>query len=141
MTLVLSADLLQRIEREGERSYPLEGAGFLLGAAGDPRVAAEILPARNMEVDVARHNRYLLGADQYLQAELEAERRGMQLLGIFHSHPDHPDEPSAFDQEWAQPNLSYVITSVQGGRATGTRSWLLLQDRSRFEEEALVLPG
>jgi proteasome lid subunit RPN8/RPN11 len=139
MTLVISADLLRRIEREGELAYPLEGAGFLLGSARGPRVAKEILPARNIGVEGARHNRYLLGPDQYMQAELEAEKRSTDLLGVFHSHPDDPEEPSAFDREWAQPNLSYVITSVRGGRAGKTRSWMLVEDRSRFEEESVVL--
>jgi proteasome lid subunit RPN8/RPN11 len=63
----------------------------------------------------------------------------MEILGVFHSHPDHPDAPSEFDRDWAQPTISYVITSVRHGQAVASRSWLLLEDRSGFEEEDLIV--
>jgi proteasome lid subunit RPN8/RPN11 len=136
MTLVVPAELLTRIEHEGERAYPEESAGFLLGV-GSSKVVTDILPARNVGVDGIRRNRYLIGPDAYLGAELEAERRALDVLGVFHSHPDHPEEPSPFDLEWAQPSFSYLITSIRVGTAVASRSWLLAEDRSRFQEEAL----
>jgi proteasome lid subunit RPN8/RPN11 len=139
MTLVVSAEVMMRIESAGEHAYPEEAAGFLLGEGGSSRVVMDILSALNLGVEGARRNRYLVGPDEYVQAELEAERRGLSLLGVYHSHPDHPEEPSAYDQEWAQPNFSYVITSVREGRAAASRSWLLREDRSRFDEEALEI--
>ena len=70
---------------------------------------------------------------------MEAERRGLDLVGVFHSHPDHPDLPSEYDREWAQPNFSYLITSVEKGTVLESRSWRLIEDRSAFVEEALFV--
>jgi len=58
---------------------------------------------------------------------------------VFHSHPDHPNRPSEFDREWAMPWFSYLITSVQAGRAVESRSWLLAEDRRGFEEESVIV--
>jgi proteasome lid subunit RPN8/RPN11 len=63
----------------------------------------------------------------------------MTLLGVFHSHPDHPDLPSEYDREWAQPYFSYLITSIGKGTAIESRSWRLLEDRSAFIEEAVLV--
>ncbi len=135
MELALNAELLRKIQAHGEAAYPEEGAGFLLGQDGQPRQVLDILELPNRREDGARHNRYLIGPKDYLQAENEADRRGLTLLGVFHSHPDHPDHPSEFDRDWAQPWFSYLITSVQNGRAVSSRSWRLEEDRSGFEEE------
>ena len=67
-------------------------------------------------------------------AEREAEERGLELVGIYHSHPDAPAVPSEYDREHAWPNSAYVIVSVEDGRAGGLRAWLLTEDRSRFDE-------
>jgi proteasome lid subunit RPN8/RPN11 len=139
--LRLSEDLLSQIHAHGEQAYPEEGAGFLLGAYSDngTRAVTAIFPLANSREDEARHNRYLITPEDYLKAELEADRRGLSLIGVFHSHPDHPNRPSEFDREWAQPFFSYVITSVQSGKAVESRSWRLTEDRTRFEEEEIKL--
>jgi proteasome lid subunit RPN8/RPN11 len=136
MPLEIARELLQRIHAHGEQAYPEEGAGFLLGGQG--RVD-DILPLSNAREEAARHNRYLITPDDYLRAETEADRRGLELIGVFHSHPDHPNRPSEFDREWAQPFFSYVITSVQSGTAAGSRSWRLAEDRSQFIEEEIEI--
>jgi len=91
----------------------------------------------NSREDSARHNRYLLTAEDTLRAEMEAMRRGLELVGVFHSHPDHPDQPSEFDREWALPWFSYLITSIQSGKAAKCRSWLLNDNRISFSEETI----
>ena len=122
----------------GEAAYPDEGAGFLLGAAdGERRQVKAILTLDNSREAEARHNRYLLTPQDFLRGEREAARQGLDLLGVFHSHPDHPSQPSEFDREWAMPWFSYVITSVQAGKAAGSRSWRLEEDRSSFFEEVI----
>jgi proteasome lid subunit RPN8/RPN11 len=109
---------------------------LLLGTAdGQRKQVKAILSLSNAREDSARHNRYLLTPLDYLHGEQEAARRGMDVLGVFHSHPDHPNRPSEFDREWAMPWFSYVITSVQAGVAAGSRSWLLSDDRQDFSEE------
>jgi proteasome lid subunit RPN8/RPN11 len=138
MSLEISHELLEGIQRHGEWAYPEEGAGFLLGAAdGERRQVKAILPLDNSREDGTRHNRYLLTPYDFLHGEQEAARQGLDLLGVFHSHPDHPNRPSEFDREWAMPWFSYVITSVQAGRTAGSRSWRLEEDRSSFFEEAI----
>ena len=134
MTLNLSTDLLAQIHAHGEEAYPEEGAGFLIG---DESKVEKILPLPNAREEEARHNRYLISPQSYLKAEETADSLGLSLIGVFHSHPDHPNRPSEFDREWAQPFFSYIITSVQSGKAIESRSWRLLEDRSKFEEEEI----
>lgn len=128
--------LIERIAAHLEGAYPEEGAGFLLGADGEVR---EILPLPNAREDEARHNRYLITPEDYLNAEFKADALGLDLIGVFHSHPDCPNEPSEFDREWAQPFFSYLISRVDKGRAVSHRSWRLAEDRSQFEEEPMEI--
>ena len=137
MNIEISRDLLAKIHSHGEQAYPEEGAGFLLGADGPKRTVVDLLPLNNSREEAARNRRYLLEAEDYMKAEGEAERRGLMLVGVFHSHPDHPDRPSDFDREWAQPFFSYLITGVEAGKARNTRSWRLAEDRSNFVEERI----
>lgn len=138
--LIVTAAVLEKIHLHGEAAYPEEGAGLLLGkAAGGEKRVLDILTMENAREDSARRNRYLLTAEDYIRGEDEALSRGLEVLGVFHSHPDHPNRPSEFDREWAMPWFSYLITSIQEGKAAGSRSWLLAEDRSQFIEESIVI--
>lgn len=140
MSLILSGAILKQIYSHGESAYPEEGAGLLLGSVqGGDKHVSRLFPLENSREATARHNRYLLTPQDYLRGEQEADRLGLEVLGIFHSHPDHPNAPSKFDREWAMPWLSYIITSVRSGKAVESRSWLLVEDRSSFAEEPLVV--
>ena len=141
MTLNLTNELLSRIQAHGEDAYPEEGAGFLLGddSGKGKRSVTEIFPLINSREDEARHNRYLITPEDYVKAEFTADKLGLSLIGVFHSHPDHPNQPSEYDREWAQPFFSYIITSVNKGKAGGSRSWRLTEDRSKFEEEKISI--
>ena len=134
----ISNHLLAEIASHGERAYPEEGAGLLLGQAqGDRRLVEAIVPLTNSREDAARHNRYLITPQDMLHGEEEAMRKGLDVIGVFHSHPDHPNRPSEFDKEWALPWYSYLITSIQSGKTAGSRSWKLREDRAAFEEETI----
>ena len=138
MALSLTNALLKSIHSHGESTYPEEGAGLLLGSVdGEVKLVIDIMPISNSRENSARHNRYLLTAHDYMRGEDEADRRGLEILGVFHSHPDHPNRPSEFDREWAMPWFSYIITSVNEGKAVESRSWLLQDDRSSFYEEPI----
>ncbi len=139
MSLRIPEELLFNIHTHGEQASPEEGAGFMLGSDGEERAVVDLLPLSNAREDAARRNRYLFMPEDYVKAEVEAERLGLSLIGVFHSHPDHPNQPSEYDREWAQPNFSYIITSVQLGKALESRSWRLVEDRSKFEEEKITL--
>ena len=134
--LSISKELLNQIHEHGEQAYPEEGAGFLLGNHGK---VENILPLPNAREQEARHNRFLITPQAYLNAELTADSLGLSLIGVFHSHPDHPNHPSEYDREWAQPFFSYIITTVNEGKAIESRSWRLLENRSKFEEEPIQL--
>lgn len=140
MALKIRPKLLQRIHTYGEETYPEEGAGFLLGkTSATSRLVAEIVALTNAREEAARHNRYLISPQDTLRAEEIAAERGLEVIGVFHSHPDHPSQPSEHDRELALPWFSYLITSVEKGRAVASRSWRLLEDRSQFEEESIQL--
>jgi proteasome lid subunit RPN8/RPN11 len=138
MVLHLPDEILTAIHAHGEAAYPEEGAGLLLGRVeGEQKSVVSLLELSNQREAGARRNRYLLTPEDYLHGEQEAARRGLDVLGIFHSHPDHPNRPSEFDREWAMPWFSYIITSVQAGRAVESRAWVLSEDRSHFEEQEI----
>lgn len=141
MKIQIPQAILEKIHAHGEEAYPEEGAGFLIGSDGPERHVVDIMPIPNSREVGARSRRYLLSAEDYQTAETEADRLGLTLVGVFHSHPDHPDRPSEFDREWAQPFFSYVITGVEAGRAKSSRSWRLMEDRSEFVEETIQFPA
>jgi proteasome lid subunit RPN8/RPN11 len=123
--------LLDQIHKHLEAGYPNEACGVMLGKAG---VVTEIVVAGNERTDSAR-NRYLIDPLAYMKIERDADKRGLQVLGIYHSHPDVAARPSQFDLDHAWPNLSYLIVSVCQGRAVERFSWLLREDRSQFDQE------
>lgn len=140
MKIHLSQQLLNEIQAHGENAYPEEGAGLMFGKVenGERRVES-ILFLKNAREDGARHNRYLITAEDMLRGEKEAEKQGLSIIGIFHSHPDHPNQPSDFDREYAIPWYSYLITSISAGKAGGSRSWRLEDDRESFLEEQIEI--
>jgi cysteine synthase B len=125
--------VLHDIRRHGERAYADECCGALIGS-GSAVVEAFAL---SNTTDGERRRRFLVGPREYREAEARASAAGQDLIGFYHSHPDHPAIPSAFDLEHAWPNLSYLIVSVRSGRAAEARSWRLRADRSGYDEEHL----
>ncbi|MCU0487396.1 MAG: M67 family metallopeptidase [Anaerolineales bacterium] len=140
LALEIPHQVLKTIHAHGEAAYPEEGAGLLLGRLeGELRQVQAILEFENSREAEARHNRYLITAKDMLRGEQRAMQLELDILGVFHSHPDHPNRPSEFDREWAMPWFSYLITSVQAGKAIESRSWRLAEDRSSFVEEDIKI--
>jgi cysteine synthase B len=123
------------IEAHGAATYPDECCGVLLG----PRdgTVSETWPLDN-STGLERRRRFLIGPDDYRRAEAHAAARGLEIVGFYHSHPDHPAEPSAFDLAHAWPNLSYAIVSIRGGIPREMRCWRLRADRSGYDEESIT---
>jgi proteasome lid subunit RPN8/RPN11 len=140
MVLRLETRHLTAIRRHGETAYPRECCGFLLGSDdnGFRRVCA-LAAVENVRTPVEQRTRYLIPADAYRRAEREARSRGFQIVGFYHSHPDVPAHPSAYDTEHAWPWYSYLIVSVCERRATEVAAWRLRDDRSGFNPEELAV--
>ncbi|MBI1967380.1 MAG: M67 family metallopeptidase [Gemmatimonadetes bacterium] len=139
MTLVLEPRHLTAVRRHGEAEYPHEACGIVGGTVeGERRIAVDLVPVRNARGDASR-NRYLIGAEAFRRAEARLARDGLEIIGVYHSHPNSPPVPSAFDREHAWPRLSYLIVGVALGNATDQKSWVLADDRAAFAEEPLAI--
>ena len=132
-------NITQKIENaftsHGEKDYPHECCGFILGQfKDDESFGVEYIPASNVKED-NRTRRFLIDPLAYQKAEDMADKQGLSIISIVHSHPDHPDKPSEFDRDHAWPGFSYIIISVQSGKSVSYRSWQLNLDRKFFIEE------
>ena len=137
MTLVLDPRQREAMRRHGETDYPREACGLIGGLVEDGRrVAVQVVPMRNPG-DLPR-NRYRIDPDAFLRAERQLDRDGLEIVGVYHSHPDAPARPSTYDRDCAWPSLSYVIVAVAAGKAQELHSWTLAADRASFTEEDLI---
>jgi proteasome lid subunit RPN8/RPN11 len=129
---------LEAIKVHAERDYPHECGGMLIGHFdGDRKTVVETFPLENAREEEARHNRVLILPKDVLRAERYARERELDVIGYYHSHPESPAIPSQYDLDHALPVWSYVIASVLEGRVADVRSWVMEDDRSRFNEEEI----
>jgi proteasome lid subunit RPN8/RPN11 len=135
-TLHLPAAEQERLRAWVEKGYPQETCGVLIGRSRDGVTeVVEVFPACNLNQERAR-DRYLLDPQDYLRADESARERGLSIVGIWHSHPDHPARPSATDRAHAWEGWSYLIASVGPDGVTDLRSWRL--EDGAFEEETVT---
>lgn len=127
---------LDQLSTDAMVSFPDECCGFLYGKenAGGMRIISKIREVKNAKMGDKRR-RFEISAKDYMLAERFALEDDLILLGVYHSHPDHPAIPSEQDRVAAQPYFSYLIISVIKGQIDHIRSWRL-NEESRFEEEA-----
>ena len=138
--ITIPQKLLDDIHRQLEEIYPEEGVGFLFGLEGDETHVKALHPVPNAwQPEVERVRRYDVAPQDIMAADEKAEQMGLVIVGAYHSHPNHPNQPSETDRERAHPFFIYFITSVENGKATGTRAWRLLEDRSKFIEEEIKI--
>jgi proteasome lid subunit RPN8/RPN11 len=129
----LESGVAAAIRRHGEETFPHECCGALIGT-NDRVITAFPLPNTTEE---GPRRRFLVRPSDYRMAEQKASELGGELLGFYHSHPDHPARPSQFDLDHAWPNFAYVIVSVMSGVSRLMTVWFLKEDRSRFDEGTL----
>ena len=134
MAITLTSGVDAAIRAHGRETFPHECCGAMLGNDGVVR-EAHALP--NM-TDEGPRRRFLVRPDDYRVAEKRAREAGLDLLGFYHSHPDHPAQPSQYDLDHAWPSFSYVIVSVMSGEDKLLTSWRLKADRSAFDEETVT---
>ena len=143
------------MQTHAESTYPEECCGLLLGnLRGDVKTLVEVLPTQNSWGDdgvddfqaiessaqrkSSKRNRFSIAPKVMLQAQKDARDRTLDIIGIFHSHPDHPAVPSEFDRAIAWQQYSYIIVSVQQGKACDLKSWSL-NDEHQFQPEEILV--
>ena len=131
--LTITPAVDESIRRHGQETYPHECCGALVGR--DDRVA-DVVPLPNTTEEGPRR-RFLVRPADYREAERKAGELGGELLGFYHSHPDHPARPSQYDLDHAWPTFAYIIVAVAQGAATDMTVWFLIEDRSSFDEGRL----
>jgi proteasome lid subunit RPN8/RPN11 len=157
MVLRIKEAQLHAIRQHGSRDYPSECCGVILGQVnGAHKVAGEIVPLKNLRNDPIRaqellplvdpaketeRNRFLIDPLDQLRIEKDARGSGLEVLGYYHSHPDHPARPSPYDREHGWPWYSYVIVSVERGIAKDLTCWVLAEDGEMFLPEAVEVVG
>ena len=137
MALVLQAGVAEAIRQHGAETYPNECCGALIGRDG---TVSRAHPLPNTTEEGPRR-RFRVRPRDYRDAERRAAEQGAELLGFYHSHPDHPARPSQYDLDHAWPFFSYVIVSVRARVPQDMTSWRLRDDRSAFDEEELLEAG
>jgi proteasome lid subunit RPN8/RPN11 len=149
--LKVSAEIAAQIRNHGAETYPHECCGALLGrdadttgaVAAEPRLFAAreifaLFPLVNRRDDSPR-NRFSVTSDDVRDAEKAAREKGLEVVGWYHSHPDHPAKPSQYDRDHAWPWYSYIIVSVASGKPQDMTSWRLRDDRTDFASEGIAI--
>lgn len=153
-SLTITAEVAAAIAAHAEATYPDECVGLLLGRLdGVAKYAHVAFAVENRwsgqvalaEADdpTSRRDRFYLDPRDYMRADRAAQAQGLEIIGCYHSHPDHPAIPSERDRVGAQaiggPSFAFAIQSVYGGRATDFASWLLVESGNRFVAETVVV--
>jgi proteasome lid subunit RPN8/RPN11 len=141
MNVTLSHTLQNEIVEQMQACFPNEGGGFLLGEVEEDTVTIrDIIQIENSFAEEEQFHRYAMQPADWARMEDEAEKRGLSLVGYYHSHPSSPAIPSKYDRDHALPNFVYIITAVYTGpKCLEQRAWRLRDDRSQFDEDELIV--
>ena len=136
--IFLSEEHKKAIEAHGERTFPFECGGMLIGRFEDDgkKIVTETFPLENSSKEDQK-NRVLILPKDVLKAERYARSLSLDVIGYYHSHPEDAAVPSQYDLDHALPVWSYIIVSVLNGKASDVRSWQMEDDRSKFNEEEI----
>jgi len=139
--ITLKRTHLAEISRHGERDYPYECCGLLIGRfdSVDEKVVFETFPISNAREESAKRNRFLIQPEELMKGERYARTKDLEVVGFYHSHPESPAVPSQYDLDHAWPTYSYIIVSVKNERAGDLFSWQQESDRSRFNREDIQI--
>jgi len=137
--LRLTSELEKIIRTDGETAYPNECCGVLIGEVDNAglKTAKSTITIDNARTDGEQYHRFLITPEDMMSAEQTARSMKLDVIGFYHSHPDHPSAPSDYDKDHALPFYSYVIVSVDKGKAQILTSWELTNDRSNFVQEEI----
>ena len=132
-----AAGLREEMRRQAAATYPYEGCGILVGVPGTEAEVTAVLPGRNLRgPDDRARDRYVLDPADVLAAQRQADAAGLDIVGFWHTHPDHPSRPSQYDADHAWPGYVYVILSVASAGVQGEQGWVLASESPPvFREE------
>lgn len=135
----ITEEQLSAMRAHGERDYPYECCGLMLGRFHDGnKQVLEIYPISNAREEEAKRNRFLIRPEELMRGEKYAREKGLEVVGFYHSHPDDVAVPSQYDLEHAWPTYSYIVMAVEEGSAADLKSWEMESDRSRFNQEEII---
>jgi len=138
--LKLTREIEEKIRQAGAEAYPDECCGILFGSEEDGGHAVKALkPIKNARESGERYHRFLITAEDMMQAELEARKLGLEIVGFCHSHPDHPAVPSDYDRDHALPFYHYIILRVAKGKPEEMTDWRLRLSREAFDSDELKI--
>jgi proteasome lid subunit RPN8/RPN11 len=137
VTIEIPKAVLRAIEDHAREAYPEECCGFLLGHVGEPGRVQRSQRARNVATE-NRKRRYVIDPLELLHADEKARKEGLDLIGVYHSHPDHPAAPSEYDRSRAGTWFSYVILSIVGRQPKDATSWRFDEAAAKFDREDIV---
>ena len=132
--IVIKKNLLEKIEAEAEKSYPFECCGMIFGSIEENKKLAHSIRSVENNFGGEEYHRFLITAEDMMRGELYARQNGLDVIGFYHSHPDHPAIPSDYDRDHALPVYSYIITSVVKGKADVTASYELYDNKFIAED-------
>ena len=136
----LTRQLEGEIRAAGSKAYPNECCGIMFGSdESGIHVVKALRPIENARESDEQYHRFLITAEEMMQAELEARSLGLEIIGFYHSHPDHPSRPSDYDREHALPFYSYIILRVAEGKPELMTSWRLRSSREAFDSEPIEI--
>ena len=135
----IADEQLKEIRAHGERDYPFECCGLLIGSfSGGRKLVVETYAISNAREETAKRNRFLIQPEELMRGEKYAREKRLDVVGLYHSHPDDRAVPSKYDLDHAWPSYSYIVVAVEKGHAADLRSWEMESDRSRFNEEQIT---
>ena len=138
--LKLTRKIETEIRQAGAEAYPNECCGILLGSEdGENQVVKSLRPIVNARESGEQYHRFLITAEDMMQAELEARKLGLDIVGFYHSHPDHPAAPSEYDRDHALPFYHYIILRVAKGQPEDMTDWRLRLSREAFDREEITI--
>ena len=137
--IAINEQHLSKMRRHGERDYPFECCGLMLGRfeSNGHKLVIETFPISNAREEEAKRNRFLIRPEELRRGEKYAREKGVDVIGFYHSHPDERAVPSKYDLDHAWPTYSYIVVSVEKGQAVDLRSWEMEPDRSKFNAEEI----
>ena len=138
MVLVIPADQLQYAISHARSAYPEECCGFLIGLNAEERRVNRTYAARNVAAP-PKHRRYNIDPLELVRADEDARRSNLDLIGVYHSHPDAPVQPSQLDLEHAWPNFTYLVLSLQNGEPRDCAAWILIPDGTAFARDEILI--